>query len=206
MKERPILFNAEMVKAILDGRKTQTRRVIKGVDGTNWLKGASCHVFDALHKCPFGQVGDEIWVRETWAETTNIDQLESWPYRPYTNDEWGEDENFIDSCVIYRADGQWEWCDGDGYLTEKSCWKPSIHMPRSASRLQLKITNVRVERLNDISEEDSKAEGVFIDIKNAFSVRHPHYKAEFKTLWNSIYGTWADDPWVWVVDFEVLKK
>jgi len=203
MKERPILFNGEMVKAILDGRKTQTRRMVKPQpdDYVNQLHGgklcsrAPYGLEDDngngfgfgfqddrgnYWKSPFGTIGDRLWVRETWA--------------PHCEMPRG---------AIYRCDRGGDYQDT---VTENFRWTPSIHMPRWASRITLEITGVRVERLNDISEEDAKAEGC---------KGHPVYghdgfpngfapKDEFKDLWQSIYGNWDANPWVWVYEFRKI--
>ncbi len=207
MKERPVIFNGEMVRAILDGRKTQTRRVIANVSPDNCIPlhkptktkdGIYTHVMDAPGHglCPFGQVGDRLWVRETWARY-NIDQdAHDMAYRATTPDDWPKEGR----------------------------WRPSIHMPRWASRITLEITAVRVERLNDISEADAKAEGVQA-IENNFG-NGPAYcdyllpnlddAAEwynragdsFKSLWKSIYGaeSWRANPWVWVIEFKQVSE
>ncbi|MGP2833554.1 morphogenetic protein [Serratia nevei] len=186
MKERPVIFNGEMVRAILDGRKTQTRRIAKA-DNSNHLLG-----------CPFGQVGDLLWVREAYqGPLFNFDQMET-----YLEDTSKfERPEFCE----YRADGGRtpEYYDADDNL--RHGWKPSIHMPRWASRITLEITAVRVERLNDISEEDAKAEGV----KAGVSPGHEHmmHQVAFSELWQSIYGAenWSANPWVWVIEFKHVE-
>jgi hypothetical protein len=189
MKERPILFNAEMVNAVRADRKTQTRRIVKSCPHPNtervqnfygetwdWLR------YDGLRlgsfTCPYGKIGDQIWVRETFSETD---------YR-----------------TAYRADIN----DGIHCIVEK--WTPSIHMPRSASRIQLEITGVRVERLNDISEEDAAAEGLNLEQMSSNPECGGSYicgQYGFLNLWESIYGadSWKDNPWVWVLEFEQIK-
>ncbi|GHS64642.1 hypothetical protein KPTHUN262_11850 [Klebsiella pneumoniae] len=197
MKERGMIFNGEMVRAILDGRKTQTRRPIKWKqtrfteigereDGSKWPWSEDAeHACDFWHPCPFGAVGDRIWVRETWARY-NIDQ------------------NSYD--IAYRATTPEDW-------PEEGRWRPSIHMPRWASRILLEITNVRVERLNAISQEDAQAEGMEL------TGWRPTYSApdsggevmtpydNFAELWSSIYGdgSWQANPWVWVISFERIE-
>lgn len=151
MKERPIHFKQPVadaqIRAILEGRKTQTRLVVKDVGPDNWLAGASNHVVHALDKCPYGQPGDRLWVRETFMGPL-IEDVGDYP-DGYWSPEFCE----------YRADGgaEPEWVDVDGETHQG--WKPSIHMPRWASRITLEITAIRVERLQDISEGDAKAEG-----------------------------------------------
>jgi hypothetical protein len=185
MSERPILFNAEMVRAVLDGRKVQTRRVMKvqphaGVRNSPFVKSG---IEDGHGKeliCPFGEVGDRLWVRETWAEAGgNAPELQ-----------------------LYRASypahvpSHYE----NVPPPESIRWRPSIHMPRWASRITLEITGVRVERLQSISEEDAKAEGV----KTECSVMGDKHFLGFRSLWKSICGDdiWQANPWVWVVEFK----
>ena len=182
-----------MVRAILEGRKTQTRRIIKPqpdfLQIYNW-KGRTVYEGEArqwcwmgmvleniwdfvanrkqmVERCPYGQIGDFLWVRETW--------------RP--GDEIG-------SSIYYRADEEWNVGAG---------WKPSIHMPRRASRITLEITAVRVERLHDISEDDAFAEGI-TDIEGP-NGNETSYKYGFLKLWDKINGKASTDenPWVWVV-------
>lgn len=178
MKERGILFSDEMVRAILDGRKTQTRRVLRiqppdhvirlrpffGQE-VRWIDfdGSNFEV-----RCPFGKVGDRLWVRECFVCCRHGPRhLE---------------------CLEYRAD---EMVGGDD--TPK--WTPSIHMPRWASRITLEITDVRVQRLHDISQEDALAEGVDVvsTARNAFC-----------SLWCRINGgtAWDGNPWVWALTFK----
>lgn len=190
MKERPILFSGPMVRAILDGRKTQTRRVVKPQPFSNEeyrfnfpkpLRGGllACNYLSS-HLCPCGQPGDWLWVRETWCHE-------------------------FEGGYLYRADDLSglapEFVDGDGNPTGRSGWKPSIHMPRAASRITLEITGVRVERLQEISEDDAIAEGV---------VGHEEIQpasAYYRELWESIngHGSWDANPWVWVVEFRRFK-
>ncbi|HGM5820263.1 TPA: hypothetical protein ACKP51_003107 [Serratia marcescens] len=210
MKERPVIFNSEMVRAILDGRKTQTRRALNWKrqpytemaerdDGSLWPwaedgeRGG-----DIWFSCPFGEVGDRLWVRETFMDLTGTG-IEATT---------GKFEGFA-----YRADtpaGSY----GDEVRKEYGLkWTPSLHMPRKACRILLEITAVRIERLNDISEEDARAEGVkpagdmlpdypdtFLTPKGDFATA----KVAFQRLWQSIYGeeSWATNPWVWVIEFK----
>ncbi|MGQ6213347.1 morphogenetic protein [Serratia sp. IR-2025] len=209
MKERPVIFNSEMVRAILDGRKTQTRRVmavqpesnqfglLRITDSTkrsdigkyHWAESnaTGTHQRSALFSCPFGQVGDRLWVREAYqGPLFNFDQMET-----YLEDTSKfEHPEFCE----YRADGGRtpEYYDADDNL--RHGWKPSIHMPRWASRITLEITGVRVERLQDISEADAIAEG-----------GTKHFNIDwFGPLWASIYGvdSWNANPWVWVIEFK----
>ena len=182
MKERPILFSGQMVRAILDGRKTMTRRV---VDRDWWdvcEKGTGGYIEcndSGILKCKYGQPEDRLWVRETFV--------------PHLCCGMHAEE------IHYRADG--ESCPIDGTTIKR--WKPSIFMPRWASRITLEITSVRVERLKDISEADAEAEGVCPN-GNQFYPKD-QYKWAFRDLWDSInsargYG-WDVNPWVWVIEF-----
>jgi hypothetical protein len=184
MKERPILFNAAMVNAILSGQKTQTRRMVKtspGIYGVNTV----------LHidKCQFGKVGDRLWVRET------IDGI------------WGCDATYMadDTRLADVLEG---WWDEPQRLPIKRI--PSIHMPRWASRITLEITDLRVERLQDISEEDAKAEGVPLDcpIGHIPAYKKAPYSYCFAQLWESVYGagSWDANPWVWAISFKKVEK
>lgn len=192
-----------MVRAILEGRKTMTRRIVKPqphihhweifksykqtvsvLDTTsgpvyqfndwNSEKGLS-HDRNIEVKCPYGQVGDILWVRETWTKLKHEDGLK----------------------YHYKSD----------YETRRNniTWKPSIHMPKEACRIRLEITNVRVERLKDISEEDAKAEGVQFNPQAPASITN---KGSFAKLWQSINGqeSWDMNPWVWVIEFKRYKN
>lgn len=188
-KERPILFSAPMVRAILEGRKTQTRRVVKlNQAGRAQHSGLQWHPEDpeVWRACPYGVPGDLLWVRETWALNPIRDFGVTKPRSPV-------------DCV-YRA----------GYATTPSIqWTPSIHMPRAASRITLKVTDVRVERLQEISNDDCEAEG----IKQRWTCINPgtgsyahdnDVRDDYRKLWTDINGkdSWAANPWVWVVSFE----
>ncbi|HBU2515751.1 hypothetical protein QN033_05875 [Klebsiella pneumoniae] len=233
MTERGMIFNAEMVRAILDGRKTQTRRPIKWKqtrfteigereDGSKWPWSEDAeHACDFWHPCPFGAVGDRIWVRETWGVVSHAFSddglMIDWvPDRPTTAiHEMPFGNGYYSGYAIYAADGDFTWGDEDGYEDGRSCWKPSIHMPRAASRILLEITNVRVERLNAISEEDARAE-VIIDggclncgEPEPCGCANPEPDATdaFAYLWQSVYGqeSWNANPWVWVISFERIE-
>lgn len=213
MKERPILFKGAMVRAILDDRKTQTRRIVKNslrfgepvfndktkesvFDDFKGTEYASLAAF-ARHACPYGKPGDRLWVRETFAEEFDYEYRNEIPGCP--QERWHIDWHF-------RADGEVNKSQLSGTLTE---WKPSIHMPRSASRIDLEIVSVRVERLQDITEEDAKAEGV--DGPESESAKAVGWcvgpKAAYRFLWNSINGVdaWDANPYVWVVEFKRVK-
>lgn len=218
--ERPILFQTEMVKAILEGRKTQTRRT-KGFTNENpeeWdlevVRSFPVSKFDPAYfgaffrqklypnkteliKSQYGKPGDLLWVRETWQHTRVLN------INP-------QDENFG---YVYKADDQ-PWADYEGWI-----YKPSIHMPKDAARLWLMIEDIRVERVQEISEEDSIAEGIYpylcpingVDILGYKNYEHKMMpcppKRSFQSLWTSINGeeSWSANPWVWVVKFRVLS-
>ncbi|HHL0910032.1 TPA: hypothetical protein ACQZKF_000708 [Klebsiella pneumoniae] len=236
MTERGMIFNAEMVRAILDGRKTQTRRPIKWKqtrfteigereDGSKWPWSEDAeHTCDFWHPCPFGAVGDRIWVRETWGVVSHAFSddglMIDWvPDRPsIAIHEMPFGNGYYSGYAIYAADGDFTWGDDDGYEDGRSCWKPSIHMPRAASRILLEITDVRVERLNAISEEDAEAEGIDMEalydsqdcydcIANHNMTGRPTVTGAFKYLWESIYGEegWKSNPWVWVIEFKRIE-
>lgn len=229
MTERPILFSAPMVRALLNGSKTMTRRVVKPrpdivtMDGkaARWktLKFYDRETRQAVERdrdengnrfieqinCPYGKPGDRLWVRETWAPRTGgmLPELER--------------------AMIprYRADGEFrpEW----GFMK----WHPSIHMPRWASRIKLEITATRIERLQDISESDAGFEGVELAHPGTPSTWWKDYEAKkipdalqdpyhglacsaqesFASLWRSINGadSWDANPYVWVVEFRRIK-
>ena len=220
MKERPILFSAPMVRALLAGEKTQTRRVVKpqpfvsldAISGwaipvpkkcQGWardfldIKGPN---IDAA--CPYGEVGDRLWVRETFMDLqgTGVE------HRP---DPLGPLHRYA-----YQADTP-PGSRGDEARKEYGLkWKPSIHMPRAASRITLEVTGVRVERLNDISESDCWAEGIEevmhdfddaaqIDMANRLGCCIEDAKPLYALLWERINGkgSWDANPWVWVIDF-----
>ena len=236
--DRPILFSAPMVRAILAGQKTQTRRVVKGLpavslagdvapvtDGKRWAisrsrldhRGGAAWPADPKPGllCPYGQPGDRLWVRETWAHVFGHEECESWeqPTKYFVVDGWHKN--------IAATNGGPVFYDADGYDEPSWPWRPSIHMPRWASRLTLEVTGVRVERLCEISEEDARAEGVERNdlIISGFDegIRYRDYAgnddmAEWfsdpvrscRTLWESIHGpgSWDANPWVWVVEFK----
>lgn len=188
MRERPILFSGPMVRAILDGRKTQTRRVITKINpayldahcgeraGVNERRVNRAAL--ASMDCPFGVVGDRLWVREAWCE--------------------------VRSGLRYRAD----FPEGEPNPLR---FKPSIHMPRSASRLTLEVESVRVERVQDIGEVDATFEGV-APVENPAPTDPDgwdatDYRAGFARLWDSLnksrgYG-WDANPWVWAISFKI---
>ena len=224
-KERPILFNAEMVQAILSGRKTQTRRIMKVqpsehfhpqtihgamdftahwytpgvIDKDGYLQPARKDVFgvadeDEGYTCPLGAVGDQLWVRECFRVHSLATDV---------------------ATLVYRASERHSWTEQTRRVPVSDCnkplspekWTPSLHMPRWASRINLLITGVRVERLQDISEQDARAEGCAYGKGNGeidLAVRPENH---FPTLWASIYGAdgWQANPWVWVIEFERME-
>lgn len=200
MKERPILFSAPMVRALLDGRKTQTRRIVKPqpdwlpevgytrrTDGMFWPIGSLGQQCGApLVKCPYGLPGDGLWVREAW--------------KAHSTFEGTSPRDIPRSTIFYMAD--------DAYAPSGSRGRPGIHMPRWASRLFLRITDVRVERLQAISPEDALAEGVYpgeqppVTFNRVFSSSMPVHL--YGGLWEHLNGagSWGANPWVWAVTFE----
>ncbi|WP_373274795.1 morphogenetic protein [Klebsiella michiganensis] len=214
--ERGMIFNGEMVRAILEGRKTQTRRPVKFpvLDKNLGCELAGNELAGELSagnylNSAFGKPGDRIWVRETFqGPLFDYDLMDSYckDPTPFEKPEF----------CVYKTDGvpAPEFYDADDEL--HCCWRPSIHMPRWASRILLEITDVRVERLNAISEEDATAEGVppagsllpdypgtFLTPKGDFATA----KVAFQRLWESIYGAenWLANPWVWVIKFKRVE-
>jgi hypothetical protein len=224
MKERPILFSAPMVRAILAGQKTVTRREVTKQAALDCLAAGFEPSFLTLpgnaDLCPYGKPSDRLWVRETWGVIShNFDQhgnAVAWePDRPAKAiREMRFGGGYYSGHVIYRADGPAEWAgDDDGGGEPRSAWKSSIHMPRIASRILLEITGVRVERLQDISRSDIRAEGLVCPPELASDDVSPNYRdwypAAWRELWQSINGPacWEANPWVWVVEFErVLQE
>lgn len=200
MKERGILFSATMVRALLEGRKTQTRRIVKPQPSHfHYLQAMSGSSPDGVafgtpglfrevgpdypdsseddRWCPYGAAGDRLWVKETFCPNYFPDP---------------------EARTAFRADYDKSKI---GDVVPEPKWKPSIFMPRKLSRIALEITSVRADRLQDISEEDAKSEGVSL-------LLHNKYRHAFANLWNEINGTvraWSTDPWVWVVSFRRVK-
>lgn len=207
MKERGMIFNAEMVRAILDGRKTQTRRIVKSDcmdigekdDGTLWPWREHDNGGDYWYPCPFGEVGDRIWVRETFAA---FDADWKFPGRPHDlkDGPWPN--------VIYPASGS---------EVPPGTLRPSIHMPRWASRITLEITGVGVQRLQSISPNDASREGLIklpatgrycLNQGDQYFGGASHDAREvFSWLWESIYGaeSWQSNPWVWAIEFKRIE-
>lgn len=214
MKERPILFSGPMVRAILSGRKTQTRRVAKPGRDPSLLDGSWSdeYVLDPgnhgwlMRDCPYGEAGDRLWVREAHIIFPTYGQRRAdgkrwgpWGGLPTTLSEDGKQ-------IAYYREG-FDRCD-------PGRWRPSIHMPRWASRIALDVTGVRVERLQDISEADAIAEGILVQCSQTdvgwvgywpAADTEPYATAveAYRALWESINGegSWDTNPWVWVVEF-----
>lgn len=214
MSEHPILFSGEMVKAILADRKTQTRRVIKPqpVGCNYWTVHHEDGLFDAFYPsrvkaqpallhCPYGQAGDRLWVRETWAAISKT-----------------EDTSPLADCNMeYRADtpdpypGEWPADEAKGN-PDAPKWRPSIHMPRWASRITLEVTDVQVKRVREINNHDSWREGIPIFEDWPVELRENELSEArdmFGHLWNSINAkrgySWESNPWVWCISFERIE-
>jgi len=242
-QETPILFNGPMVRAILEGRKTQTRRIVLK---KRWLPGEARHYppefpihrFLRLVECPYGIPGDHLWVRESWRiASLPYDECPAIQYRAdnairfcddpsdpvygwddYRYEAWFErmNEQLIEDCekagLQPRSDLDmyytWEW---DSIPTR---WRPSIHMPRWASRITLEVKGVRVERVQEISEEDARAEGCdspdwprFVTFPDGTRYALFHAREGFEWTWDQMYAKrgygWNLNPWVWVIEFRV---
>lgn len=200
-RERPILFSGPMVRAVLAGRKTQTRRIIKPQPDEDGIvrelaTGRWVDTSERVYRCPFGEPGDRLWVREGFCPT--------W------SDGGGDSHECAElngaQTIVYRADGI------SPFPVRR--WRPSIHMPRWASRITLEVTGVRVERVQDISEEDAVAEGVCeVDGKRGVfdgggPAMGPTAKHAFMRLWDSIYGpgAWERNDWVWAATFRRVES
>lgn len=209
MTERPILFSGPMVRAIIEGQKTVTRRVAKPVKhpdlGNIYAPGALVLENEPQHvinrACPYGQPGDRLWVRETFADLrgTGIE------HRP---DPAGPLQRYA-----FAADSPLGSASDEARKDFGVKWKPSIHMPRIACRILLEITAVRVERLQDISEEQAMGEGVrrydrhaevgdWYHVDGVDDTYSADPVAAFAQLWKTTGGDWDANPWVWVVEFK----
>jgi hypothetical protein len=227
MAERPILFSAPMVRAILAGTKTQTRRAIKlphanplgqwealpwgGPNGGRTQAGDTIPAQMVIgHSrtgevigCPYGQPGDRLWVRESFQPflAAGVEHCDA---------DWKTGKGYAVGYVA--TDGRADWIDSDDNVGDAV--KPSIHMPRWASRITLEITGVRVERLQDISEQDAQAEGIVrhLDGHGWHTEEGRHYMGSpqlaYAALWEQINGAgaWEANPWVWVVEFKRLER
>ena len=205
VNENPINFRGDMIRAILAGRKTKTRRLMKpqptrvsdsGVLSYNWGSGLPQVL------CPYGAPGDRLWAREIFAYC-----IDSTDYNDERFSKSIEESEYKRDCkslnryhIAYHAD--------EGYDDIVGPWKPSIHMPRWASRITLEIVKVSVEHLQDISEKDAHAEGVPGELLHRAQGWSPR---AFQLLWGSIYGTgswesWEANPWVWVIEFKKVTE
>jgi hypothetical protein len=211
MRERPIIFSAPMVRAILEGRKTQTRRVVKpqppaGHDFAGFTACSTCRadvgkavwgagdvrtVLREKHRvrCPYGQPGNRLWVRESLGYCNEYGHF------------YAADRTFL--CSVFDDEAKQTGYSYEGDMGGASV--PSIHLPRRWSRITLEVTGVRVERLQDISNDDARAEGVLPAYADqCVSLGHPFNALPlFRELWGHINGpdSWDANPWVWVVEF-----
>lgn len=232
MKERPILFSGAMVRALLDGSKTQTRRIVKPhpiensrFDGGAYISqpkrtfspqqvsGDISVKSNYIHLCcPYGQPGDRLWVRETGRGEELDSGIDGVRYqaddffRPI-DDTRSAAINWLKLNTYARLSAE-----GSALGSQLGRWVPSIHMPRWASRITLEVTGVRVERLQDISEADARAEGVTIEEQHttgycAGEYLPPSIRA-YRDLWESINGagSWDANPWVWVIEFRRIEQ
>lgn len=201
MKERPILFSAPMIRALLDGRKTMTRRVVKPQPDEMFNPSSQVALESWTIGCPYGRPGDRLWVRETWFPC---------PVGKFCPNPTPIPKSLPEGWTVLFA------ADGDS-VSSPLRWKPSIFMPRWASRITLELTSVRVERVQDISEDDAKAEGVIEQFRTV--VLRPDggpdyhipnsYRGGFANLWDSLNAKrgfrWETNPWVWAISFKVIK-
>lgn len=226
---KPIIFSDEMVRAIRDGRKTMTRRVAKLTDAGHVKEPRGHRRWhpadpDAWLACPYGQPGDLLWVRET-CRAHELTDAEA------ESDLYGVEDRVGDEAppygldgVVYRADNKFREIENSQEAAERwgalrahnngrSGWVPSIHMPRWASRITLRITSVRVERLHEITEVDASAEGVTVeptpapyrDACRELVLPVPRTaRGAFASLWDRLHGpgSWEANPWLWVIGFE----
>lgn len=215
MTERPILMSAPMVLAILEDRKTNTRRVMRA-QPPEWIDRFGVSAFtpsghvsgrgthpehgpaEKFYRCPYGVPGDRLWVKETWAAGKCSEGLSPSMLSPSFYDGPRSDNGGL----WYRADS----AEPAHPVTTRGRWRTSLHMPRWASRLTLEIVSVRAERLQDISEEDAKAEGVTPDADCLANRCMRPYRDRFLDVWDEINGKrkgcgWRDNPWVWRIEF-----
>lgn len=218
MKQRPILFNSEMVCATIDGRKTHTRRIINpqptlsDSSGFNWKGrayglGASPSETErnfSKWSCKHGKVGDRLWVRETFQPVF----ADGFDHNSVARSDYKTGRGY--KCSYPATDGIQEFIDAEDNVTDRCT--PSIHMPRWASRITLEITGVRAERLQDISEADAKAEGIqkawqYADCYYTPSGDYASARVAFQRLWESINGpeSWDANPFVWVIEFKRVE-
>ncbi len=218
-KERPIIFNTEMVKAILDGRKSQTRRILKVPKNGRIKPGTVVHsngvisiCFDQSGcaewktlKCPYGKIGDRLWVRETFClgEIVGADTSDGYP-----------EDIYVSQCPEENSTIPKEYCLRHDIGIEDVIWKPSIFMFRKDSRIALEVTDIRVEKINQITDLDAIAEGIEWDdacpegVSNGYCPGAFDRPSEsFAYLWDFINAkrngcSWIDNPWVWVIEFK----
>jgi hypothetical protein len=226
VKERPILFSAPMIQAILAGRKTQTRRIVKPVgkdegfvladllgdswwpfrsyDGESFDDGSGCEV---AIECPYGKIGDRLYVKEAWKTRAMFDNMKPVDIGKRV----GKD-------VLYLADNVFTDISGcrDEFVAGR--YRHARFMPRWASRITLEIENVRVQRVQEISEEDARAEGIESVVDGTVGrtwklhgdlerlnqwTKDPRWA--FQCLWNSINGNWDENPWCWAIGFREVR-
>ncbi|CUU24498.1 hypothetical protein J9874_01177 [Duffyella gerundensis] len=222
MKERPILFSEQRVRALLIGQQTQTRRIMKSqAFGPGQDNHEGCYAFDVSsnhlqgykmvnmndlsYRCPYGQPGDRLWVRETWrGPVVPTDALPDYERSPakFRRPEY---------CQYRAANNELGHPYDKDKNSEEFGWQTAIHMPRWASRIDLLITAVRAEKIQDISDEDVMAEGVQTDshfLNNFFTMNNNTVspKEAYKKAWQKQYGgtSWEVNPWVWVIEFEKI--
>lgn len=242
MKLIPLLFTSNMAIANINTLKTETRRT-RGLDeinknpeqftfefiiGNSKDKGLAAWFLNTEKptsvsvkvKNYFGEKGDILWQRETFAVTRNINRIEDWPGRPFHIIEEDPDNGMLKECVIYAADGHWQWCNDDGFDTEKSYWKPSIHMKKDYCRFHAEIQSVSIERLHSITEKGAMAEGIQAFTKDGSVTKYSHSRltpwaemertafVAYKILWISIHGeaSWNINPWVWVIKYAKSRR
>lgn len=204
MKKHPIIFSSEMVQAILDGRKTQTRRVIKPQPKDDiekhftghWISGLVDDSYERVHICSYGQVGDRLWVRESWATEKIFDSMSAKQI----------EDTGVGTIPFWYKVNDWQ-IDRDGQIRGR--WRTGRFCPHWASRITLEITEIRVQRLQEITEGDAMSEGV----NSHLELNKDGWRTaidDFKDLWDSInikrgYG-WGINPWVWVISFKRLDN
>lgn len=227
--ERPIIFNTDTVQAVLDGRKTQARKPIKpqpewDAAREQWMfrRGKGRYTLsDFIQHCPYGRPGDRLWVRETWRVSSESNNYANGCKKLWVEYRAGWRRGFkqqidtfpVDSDVAVKAWGR----------HKSGTWRPSIHMPRWASRITLEITDVRAGLVQDITPEDAIAEGIRLTRLTFAECTVSHWedyptpnignedpRTAFAVLWDSIYAKrglgWDVNPWVWVIDFKVVQR
>lgn len=220
-KVQPISFDSRFIRAIRDGRKTQTRRPVKPQTQCSvfdepqvcWLRGQEgvwCDGHGNQHRCPYGEVGDLLWVRETWAVEPSLNYL---PAEELECNGTRTERGGLAATIPVRRSEYPSWEPWDG-----TKWRDSREMPQWASDLTIEVAGVRVERLHEITEDEAIAEGV--TVPSQFSgvsssgepIENPHGDMSptdvFADLWREFYGcdSWGTNPWVWVIDFRVSTK